>query len=191
MPPILLIIGIAVFIIASTISKSKKQAEAQERSKRLAETVAEAEAKRSGMTDLERAADATERAAQELHRRLEAQRASAQVPAQNRGSLDRPTLTRNMDKPVAAHSDEDCGGGSIHDGYHEGVSVPPVQNAKRPVAIAGGLGHRLADEDDRIAREAAAAENAKRAMARIAKRPPLAQGIVYAEILGRPKSEAV
>ena len=56
-------------------------------------------------------------------------------------------------------------------------------------AVAGNLGHRLADEDERAEREAAAAESAKRAMARIGKLPPLAQGMIYSEILGKPKSE--
>ena len=48
---------------------------------------------------------------------------------------------------------------------------------------------RLADEDDRIAREAQAAENAKRVLTKISKLPPLTQGMIYSEILGKPKSE--
>lgn len=107
-----------------------------------------------------------------------------------RHRLEREALSKTLparpEKPVAEHSDEDCGGGSIHNGYHEGVT----QFANnRPPAVAGRLGHRLADEDDALLRESIAAENAKRAMARIAKLPPLAQGMVYSEILGKPKSE--
>jgi hypothetical protein len=90
------------------------------------------------------------------------------------------------EKPTVAHSDEDCGGGSIHDGYHEGVT----QFASgRPAAVAGRLGQRLADEDERIEREKTSADAAKRAMERISKLPPLAQGMIYSEILGKPRSE--
>ena len=40
-----------------------------------------------------------------------------------------------------------------------------------------------------MVREAQAAENAKRVLTRISKLPPLAQGMIYSEILGKPKSE--
>ena len=40
-----------------------------------------------------------------------------------------------------------------------------------------------------LEKEKLSAENARRAMARIAKLPPLAQGMIYSEILGKPKSE--
>ena len=56
-------------------------------------------------------------------------------------------------------------------------------------AAAGKLGSRLADEDDRMVREAQAAENAKRVLTKISKLPPLTQGMIYSEILGKPKSE--
>ncbi|MBO6060998.1 MAG: hypothetical protein J6P98_02640, partial [Clostridia bacterium] len=113
--------------------------------------------------------------------------------AQNRAAQERrPLEKREMkpamqkEKPIRAHSEDACGGGSIHDGYHEGVTK---FTGRQEASVAGNLGHRLADEDERIEREAAAAENARRAMARIAKLPPLAQGMIYSEILGKPKSE--
>ena len=56
-------------------------------------------------------------------------------------------------------------------------------------AVAGKLGSRLADEDDRMVREAQAAENEKRVLTRISKLPPLTQGMIHSEILGKPKSE--
>lgn len=105
-----------------------------------------------------------------------------------RRPLEKRVLEKNIgnEKPVVAHADDDCGGGSIHDGYHEGVT----QFAGKPAAsVAGKLGRRLADEDDRIDAAAKAAQNAKRAMARISKLPPLAQGVIYSEILGKPRSE--
>ena len=94
--------------------------------------------------------------------------------------------TARTEKPVIAHEDDDCAGGSIHDGYHEGVTQFPNG---RPAAVAGRLGNRLADEDERIERERVSAENARRVMKRISKLPPLAQGMIYSEILGKPKSE--
>ena len=94
--------------------------------------------------------------------------------------------TARTEKPVIAHEDDDCAGGSIHDGYHEGVTQ---FDPGRPAAVAGRLGNRLADEDERIERERVSAENARRVMKRISKLPPLAQGMIYSEILGKPKSE--
>ena len=97
--------------------------------------------------------------------------------------------TSRSDKPVVVHTDDDCSGGSIHDGYHEGVSKFPAKDTPRPIAVAGALGHKLADEDDTKEKERIIAENARRAMARISKLPPLAQGIIYSEMLGKPTSE--
>ena len=148
--------------------------------------------------------DARRRQQEELKRRLQenadrraAERArtfAASGASNERRPLEKQELRRDMsrsDKPVVVHEDADCGGGSIHDGYHEGVSVFNKKDTPRPIAVAGNLGRRLADEDERIDKEAAAVENARRVMAKIAKLPPLAQGMVYSEILGKPKSEAV
>ena len=204
--PFIIIAGIIVFAIISA-SKKQQEAEARARQQRLAE-----EAKRqaaaqpaegeptpqmrqsSTATDAERA-----RRQEELKRRLQENAARreaekrvsgsmAAAPAQQRRPLEKRVMQTALqkEKPTVAHSDDDCGGGSIHDGYHEGVTQ---FKADRPVAVAGNLGHRLADEDERAEREAAAAESAKRAMARIGKLPPLAQGMIYSEILGKPKSE--
>ena len=108
--------------------------------------------------------------------------------AQERRPLEKRTMesTLKKERPIAAHTDDDCGGGSIHDGYHEGVTK---FNEKSGVSVAGNLGHRLADEDERLEREAIAAENAKKVLNRISKLPPLAQGMIYSEILGKPRSE--
>ena len=103
-----------------------------------------------------------------------------------RRPLEKRDMNRRMpEKPIAEV--DACAGGSIHDGYHEGVTQ--FDNG-RPAAVAGKLGQRLADEDERLAGERAAADNARRVMARISKLPPIAQGMVYSEILGKPKSEA-
>ncbi len=97
------------------------------------------------------------------------------------------TSARPERKPLV--QDDDCGGGSIHDGYHEGVSADPFGEHMPRAAVAGNLGKKLGEEDDRLLREKYAAQNARRALARISKLPPITQGIVYSEILGKPKSE--
>ena len=141
--------------------------------------------------------DAQRRARQEeLKRRLEenarrrAEEAKRAIPgtASQRTPLEKPTMRTQLQKerPVVAHREEDCGGGSIHDGYHEGVTKFA---SREEASVAGNLGRRLADEDERIDRETAVAENAKRAVARISKLPPLTQAVVWSEILGKPKSE--
>ncbi|MCR5809559.1 MAG: hypothetical protein K6G56_08390 [Clostridiales bacterium] len=133
---------------------------------------------------------------EELKRRLKenAERRALERSASmgERKPLEKRELARDTsrrDKPVVVHTADDCTGGSIHDGYHEGVSKFPAKDTPRPIAVAGGLGHKLADEDDKLEKERAAVENARRALARISKLPPLAQGMVYSEILGKPKSE--
>jgi type IV secretory pathway VirB10-like protein len=133
-----------------------------------------------------------QRREQELKREADARRMEdARRIEEQRSRLEkRPMVTTiqtaRTEKPVIAHEDDDCGGGSIHDGYHEGVTQFPNG---RPPAVAGRLGNRLADEDERIERERVSAENARRVMKRISKLPPLAQGMIYSEILGKPKSE--
>ncbi len=204
--PFLIIAGIVAFSIIAA-AKRQQQAEARARQQRLAEEAkrqaaaaqpAEGEATPqmrpgSGASDAERM-----RRQEELKRRLQENAArreaekrasgSAAAPAQQRRPLEKRVMQTALqkEKPTVAHSDEDCGGGSIHDGYHEGVT----QFASgRPAAVAGRLGQRLADEDERIEREKTSADAAKRAMERISKLPPLAQGMIYSEILGKPRSE--
>ena len=155
------------------ISEAERQARQEELKRRLLENKARREAE----------------AASQLVKPKPAQ-SSKPAPAKQteRRPLEKQTLEKTIrsEKPIAEHPDEECGGGSIHDGYHEGVTQ---FTPDRPVAVAGRLGHRLADEDDMLEKEKLSAENAKRAMARIAKLPPLAQGMIYSEILGKPKSE--
>ena len=111
--------------------------------------------------------------------------ASPLAKTAERRPLEKAAMKKTMpEKPIA--EEDHCENGSIHDGYHEGVTQFDVN---RPAAVAGKLGARLADESDKRAREEAAAENARRAVARISKLPPIAQGVVWSEILGKPKSE--
>ena len=209
--PILLFIAI---VIISTVIKAKeqqkKQQQAAQRQKQQAfppvhsapapaspaprplpqETEAQRRARQEELK--RRLEENRRRREQELKREADARRMEdARRIEEQRSRLEkRPMVTTiqtaRTEKPVIAHEDDDCAGGSIHDGYHEGVTQ---FDPRRPAAVAGRLGNRLADEDERIERERAAAENARRVMKRISKLPPLAQGMIYSEILGKPKSE--
>jgi hypothetical protein len=209
--PILLFIAI---VIISTVIKAKeqqkKQQQAAQRQKQQAfppvhsapapaspaprpvpqETEAQRRARQEELK--RRLEENRRRREQELKREADARRMEdARRIEEQRSRLEkRPMVTTiqtaRTEKPVIAHEDDDCGGGSIHDGYHEGVTQFPNG---RPAAVAGRLGNRLADEDERIERERVSAENARRVMKRISKLPPLAQGMIYSEILGKPKSE--
>ena len=192
------LVGIVFVLVSLAKKKEAAQRAAQQAQVRkqtldaLDEASKKIEGARHEVLRAEAAKDARPQTQAELKKRLEE---NAERRRLERESLEKPLarpaqaqpVRARDEKPVAAHSDSDCGGGSIHDGYHEGVTQ---FDKTRPAAVAGRLGHRLADEDERIEKEKLAAENAKRAMARIAKLPPLAQGMVYSEILGRPKSEA-
>ena len=202
--PILLFIAIAII---STVIKAKeqqkKQQQAAQRQKQQAfPPVHSAPAPASpAPRPVPQETEAQRRARQEeLKRRLEEnrrrreqeqQRADQQRAEEQRSRLEKRPMatiiqTARTEKPVIAHEDDDCSGGSIHDGYHEGVTQ---FDPRRPAAVAGRLGHDLADEDERIEREHVSAENARRVMKRISKLPPLSQGMIYSEILGKPKSE--
>lgn len=203
--PFLIFLFIAGAIVFSVAAKKKAQTAAKEQQARVNSQVSEASGEGAdNRPDPVKEAQARARQ-EELKRRLEenarrreAERAAAQTYAAQ--TVQKPAAQQNerrplekramesalkKERPIASHSVDDCGGGSIHDGFHEGVS----QIRNKPPAFAGTLGHRLADEDERLEKEASAAENAKKVLNRISKLPPLAQGMIYSEILGKPKSE--
>ena len=201
MPIVPILLFIVAAIISSVVKNQKKAEQAQKSRPAGVFPPAHSASTNSSVTSASQAprpkvsSEEQTRARQdELKRRLEENRARREAEQRAAAQLGsrlekRPMQTAlKAEKPIASHEDEDCGGGSIHDGYHEGVTQ--FDNG-RPAAVAGKLGKRLADEDDRIEKAHESAENAKRVMARIAKLPPLSQGIVYSEILGKPKSEAM
>lgn len=206
MPFFVFLIVVIVIVSISNANKKQQAAAAARRAQALKEATRTVRNEASSIHEAQvvRETQRTEsdaehaRRQEELKRRLLENRQRREAELARAAQLaERPTERRPLErqalqtalraeKPVVTHEDDDCGGGSIHDGYHEGVTQ---FSAARPAAVAGNLGHRLADEDERIESEVRAAENAKRAMARIAKLPPLAQGMIYSEILGKPKSE--
>lgn len=147
-------------------------------------------------------------------------------------------------KPIHPHSTDDCTGGSIHDGYHEGTIRRPApassaegkmgaQGARRTSYAAGrtgqgmqgsegagagrisGLPSReelLREVQSKLAYEKASASHAaggvqqqpapkpastvpqksglEKLTETISSKPPMVQGIMWAEILGRPLSDS-
>lgn len=118
------------------------------------------------------------------------------------------------DKPVVAHSTDDCTGGSIHDGYHEGTIRRPAP-ASGPEGIQGAQGARRASYapgrtgQGMTFKEGEASENhsaltaselaakaavntetgAEKLVKAISAQPAFVQGVIWSEILGKPLSE--
>lgn len=114
-------------------------------------------------------------------------------------------------KPLVAHSSADCTGGSIHDGYHEGTARKPIEAAQREGTI-GKQGRKLKGRSEvheqgvpmpgenhsvRYAPETVPVKPSKpsahvgadKLVAAIAKKPSIVQGIIWSEVIGKPKSE--
>ena len=197
-----IVIGLIIFSIVSRVNKEQQAAQKRAQQAKVQPRPAEGEQMRTPAGGFEGSPLATsaerERRQEELKRRLienQARRlaektkpSAAPAKPTERRPLEKRVMESSLkkEKPIAEHALDDCGGGSIHDGYHEGVT----QFAGKPAAsVAGKLGRDLANEDDRIEREHAAAQNAKLVMAKISKLPPLTQGMIYSEILGKPRSE--
>lgn len=183
----------AIFILISVLSaKAQANKEASAKRARQAETATirpqpMPEAVGTQRTDIGELAEAAKRRAEEARRiaeaitgkRYDAPGAAGTKPAKPAAAI------KNNARPIVKHSDDDCGGGSIHDGYHEGVSANPFGENKPHPAVAGNLGKKLAEESS----AQQDASNAQRAIERISKLPPMTQGIVFSEILGKPKAE--
>ena len=179
---------------------------------------------------------------------LEKQQRAAQQYAQYRNTQQVNRGTAQVpEKPVIAHSTDDCTGGSIHDGYHEGTIRKPgpassaegmqgAQGVRRGAYAAGTTGQgmqygegvtlnaaraaktrngqptreeliREYQENAEYRKQSAAhsvtapspitapksSEPVERGMERLAKtiadKPPMVQGIIWSEILGRPLSD--
>lgn len=114
------------------------------------------------------------------------------------------------EKPLVAHSTADCTGGSIHDGYHEGTARKPIEAAQRE-GTAGRQGRVLKGKDELhkqgvplpgenhsvryapetvpVSAKPSGRTGADKLVAAIAKKPSIVQGVIWGEILGKPKSE--
>lgn len=116
------------------------------------------------------------------------------------------------EKPIYAHSTEDCTGGSIHDGYHEGSFRAPQaaastegtqgqQGARRGSYAPGRTGQGMAGSEGSPVQRPQAQEAAQPAVREaqingsdrlanaIASQPAIVQGMIWAEVLGRPLSD--
>ena len=118
-----------------------------------------------------------------------------QAPSASQQRFD-PFFQGSAGKPRVTHSTEDCTGGSIHDGYHEGT--PGKQGKYNPPSAGGAMpeGVQLPGNDHSIhfapvkeADKAPAASGADKLIATLAGKPSIVQGVIWGEILGKPRSE--
>ena len=118
-----------------------------------------------------------------------------QAPSASQQRFD-PFFQGSDGKPRVTHSTEDCTGGSIHDGYHEGT--PGKQGRYNPPSAGRAMpeGVQLPGEDHSIhfapvkeADKAPAASGADKLIATLAGKPSIVQGVIWGEILGKPRSE--
>ena len=118
-----------------------------------------------------------------------------QAPSASQQRFD-PFFQGSDGKPRVTHSTEDCTGGSIHDGYHEGT--PGKQGKYNPPSAGRAMpeGVQLPGEDHSIhfapvkeADKAPAASGADKLIATLAGKPSIVQGVIWGEILGKPRSE--
>lgn len=118
-----------------------------------------------------------------------------QAPSASQQRFD-PFFQGSDGKPRVTHSTADCTGGSIHDGYHEGT--PGKQGRYNPPSAGRAMpeGVQLPGEDHSIhfapvkeADKTTAASGADKLIATLAGKPSIVQGVIWGEILGKPRSE--
>ena len=118
-----------------------------------------------------------------------------QAPSAAQQRFD-PFFQGSDGKPRVTHSTADCTGGSIHDGYHEGT--PGKQGRYNPPSAGRAMpeGVQLPGEDHSIhfapvkeADKTPAASGADKLIATLAGKPSIVQGVIWGEILGKPRSE--
>ena len=118
-----------------------------------------------------------------------------QAPSASQQRFD-PFFQGSDGKPRVTHSTADCTGGSIHDGYHEGT--PGKQGRYNPPSAGRAMpeGVQLPGEDHSIhfapvkeADKTPAASGADKLIATLAGKPSIVQGVIWGEILGKPRSE--
>ncbi len=113
------------------------------------------------------------------------------------------------EKPRIAHSSDDCTGGSIHDGYHEGTARNTMQASQRE-GVSGkqgrsmsksaasaqtqgvpmpGENHSVRYQPEATIKTQPSSTGADKLVAFIGKKPSIVQGVIWGEILGKPKGE--
>ena len=153
----------------------------------------------------EQLADIRERARQRLNSRMSAAREQVEY----RSGTNRQGYTV-PDKPIIEHSTDDCTGGSIHDGYHEGTIRRPapasssegtqgMQGARRGDYTTGsGAQGAQGSEGTSSYRtgpvyQAANTVPTKKGTDRLAEaissQSGIVQGIIWSEVLGHPRAE--
>ena len=185
---------IVFFVVVSIISSIVKAAKTQQQSKTRETVRAEIEQARL--------------------RRLELAKQQAEFRNAGRPASGAAVSRAVPDKPVIAHSTDDCTGGSIHDGYHEGTirrpqpasaaeGVQGKQGARRASYAPGTTGQGMAMSEGSSRESHTALKTApdkplpaekpengtEKLMKSIASQPAIVQGVIWSEILGKPLSE--
>ena len=118
-----------------------------------------------------------------------------QAPSASQQRFD-PFFQGSDGKPRVTHSTADCTGGSIHDGYHEGTPGkqgkynPPSAGRAMPEGVQlPGNDHSIHFAPVKEADKAPAASGADKLIATLAGKPSIVQGVIWGEILGKPRSE--
>ena len=118
-----------------------------------------------------------------------------QAPSASQQRFD-PFFQGSDGKPRVTHSTADCTGGSIHEGYHEGTPGkqgrynPPSAGRAMPEGVQlPGNDHSIHFAPVKEADKAPAASGADKLIATLAGKPSIVQGVIWGEILGKPRSE--
>ena len=118
-----------------------------------------------------------------------------QAPSASQQRFD-PFFQGSDGKPRVTHSTADCTGGSIHDGYHEGTPGkqgkynPPSAGRAMPEGVQlPGNDHSIHFAPVKEADKAPAVSGADKLIATLAGKPSIVQGVIWGEILGKPRSE--
>ena len=113
---------------------------------------------------------------------------SAASPAQP----ERRTIRE--EKPIIGHSADDCTGGSIHDGYHEGTDWKQGKPMPRKIPETAPEGAPVKGSDHSIHFKEAEVKDthvsgAEKLTALLSEKSSIVQGVIWSELLGRPRSE--
>lgn len=115
----------------------------------------------------------------------------------------------SAEKPMYDHQTSDCGGGSIHDGYHEGSVRRPAQassaegrlgrqgvyakegqNAASASPAKEQPAYNVRPDAEHSAETARGISGPEKLASAISGKPAIVQGLIWAEVLGKPLSDS-
>ena len=200
--PIIVLMVIALFVVSTILSAPKSSSQQSNSSPDdLPRSPFEPQknGKYTGRTTSE------QRARLEQLRKLQQQRQAQAAAAAGRAD-------KAEGKPIYPHQTEECTGGSIHDGYHEGSVLRPAPASsaegrlgKQGVMASEGLGPAQLGNNASAAnavkpkqsaqafvgaKAAAEPSGVEKLSKAISDKPAIVQGLIWSEVLGRPLSDS-